>query len=55
MNNVDFARYADDDNTPYVIENSIKMVINSLKEASEELCYWFADNQMKANPDKCNI
>ena len=33
MNNVDFARYADDDNTPYVIENGIKMVINSLKEA----------------------
>ena len=54
MNNVDFARYADD-NTPYVIENGIKMVINSLKEASDELCYWFADNQMKANPDKCNL
>ena len=32
MINVDFASYTDD-NTPYVIENSVKDVINSLKEA----------------------
>ena len=51
MNNVDFASYADD-NTPYVKENGVKEVINFLKEASGELLYWFADNQMKANPDK---
>ena len=54
MNKVDFARY-DDNNTPYVMGNGIKEVINSLKEASDELFYWFADNQMKANPDKCHL
>ena len=54
MNKVDFASYADD-NTPYVIGNGVKEVINSLKEASDELLYWFADNQMKAIPDKCHL
>ena len=54
MNKVDFASYADD-NTPYVMGNSVKEVINSLKEASDELFYWFRDNQMKANPDKCHL
>ena len=54
MNKVDFASYADD-NTPYVIGNGVKEAINSLKEASDELFYWFANNQMKANPDKCHL
>ena len=54
MNKVDFASYADD-NTPYVIGNGAKEAINSLKEASDELFYWFANNQMKANPDKCHL
>ena len=38
MNKVDFASYADD-NTSYVIGNGVKEVINSLKEALEELFY----------------
>ena len=54
MNKVDFASYADD-NTPYFIGNVAKETINSLKEASDELFYWFANNQMKANPDKCHL
>ena len=29
-----------------------KEAINSLKEASVKLFYWFANNQMKVNPDK---
>ena len=53
LNKVDFASY-DDDNTPYVIGNGVKEVINSLKEASDKLFYWLADNQMKADPDKCH-
>ena len=53
-NKVDFAGYADD-YTPYVIGNGVKEVINSLKEASEELFCWFAHNQMKPNPDKCHL
>ena len=50
MNKVDFSSYADDI-TSYVIGNGIKDAINSLKEASDELFYWFANNQMKVNPD----
>ena len=42
------------DNTPYVTYNGVKEVNNFLKEASDELFYWFEDNQMKANPDKCH-
>ena len=54
INKVYFASYADD-NTSNVIGNGVKEVINSLKEASNELFYWFADNQMKPNPDKCHL
>ena len=54
MNKVDFASYAHD-NTPYVIGNGVKKAINSLEETSYELFYWFANNQMKANPDKCHL
>ena len=54
MNKVDFESYADD-NTPYVIGNGVKEAINSLKEVSDELFYWFANNQMKANLDKCHL
>ena len=54
MNKVDFASYADD-NTPYLIGNGAKEAINSLKETSDELFYWFANNQMKVNPDKCHL
>ena len=39
----------------HVIGNDVKVVINSLKEASDELFYWFADNQMKANSDKRHL
>ena len=54
MNKVDFTSHADDSIT-YVIGNGVKEGISSLKEASDELFYWFADNQMKANPDKCYL
>ena len=54
MNKVDFASYGDD-NTPYVIGNGVKEAMNSLKEASDSLFYWSANNQMKANPDKCHL
>ena len=54
MNKVDFAYYADD-NTPYVMGNGVKEVINFFKKISNEFFYWFANNQMKANPDKCHL
>ena len=43
MNKVDFSSYADD-NTPYIIGKFVEEVINSLKEASYELFYWFVNN-----------
>ena len=54
MNKVDFATYVDD-NTPYIIGNGAKEPFNSLKEASDELFYWFPNNQMEANPGKCHL
>ena len=39
----------------HVIENGIKEVINSLKEASDKLFDWFADSQIKPNPDRCHL
>ena len=54
MNKKDFASYADD-NTSYVTGNDVNEVIDSLKESSDELFYWLADNQMKASPDKCHL
>ena len=54
MNKLDFASYADD-NASYVMGNCVKQVINSLKEARDELFYWFAGNQIKANLDKCHL
>ena len=53
VNKVDLASYADD-NTP-CYNKGVQEAINSLKEASGELFYWFANNQMKANPAKCHI
>ena len=53
-NKVEFACYPNY-NTPYVIGNGVREVINSLKQPSNELFYWFANNQMKANPDKCHL
>ena len=54
LNNVNFAYFADN-NIPYVIGDGVMQVIESLKEASDELFCWFANNQMKANPDKCQL
>ena len=54
MNNVTFTSYADD-NTPYVVRDGVIQVIESLKEASDELFCWFANNQLKANRDRCDL
>ena len=54
MNETDFTSYADD-NTPYVTGDSIEDVINSLENVSVTLFKWFADNQIKANKDKCHL
>ena len=53
MNNVNFESY--NDNTTHIIGKGVIQVIESSKEASEELFRWFGNNQMKANPDKCHL
>ena len=35
------------------VSNDLDEVIFKLQNASKTLLQWFADNQMKANPDKC--
>ena len=54
MSDTDFASYADD-NTPYVSADTIDEVIKRLETVSVKLFKWFADNQMKANQDKCHL
>ena len=54
LSNIDFASYADD-NTPYIIKDDIKEAIESLEHATVEFFQWFSNNQMKTNPDKCNL
>ena len=54
MNDVDFAISADD-NTPFFVGNDLDEVIFKLQSASKTLFQWFADNQMKANLDKCHF
>ena len=49
LSNTDFTSYAEDA-TPYVIEDGVKKVIDSLKNDLAYLFYWFACNQMKVNP-----
>ena len=44
-----------DDNTPSVIRNGVKEMIKSLTDTSDDLIYWFANNQIKANPDTCHL
>ena len=54
MNNVNFPSYVDD-NAPSVIGDGVIEVIATLKEASDKLFCWFANNQMKANPYKRHL
>ena len=54
MSDTDFASYADDNATD-VSADTIDEVIKTLETASVKLFKWFADNQRKANQDKCNL
>ena len=49
-----FTDYADD-NTPFVVRDSIKDVIKALEETGEILVIWFSKNEMKLNTDKCHL
>ena len=54
MSDTEFASYADDD-TPFVSAGTIVEVIKRRETTSVNCFKWFADNQMKANKDKCNL
>ena len=49
-----FTNYADD-TTPYVVANNTEEVIENLTNVTQKLFTWFANNQMKANHDKCHL
>ena len=51
---INIASYADD-NTPYASSSNLDAVINKLKESTKNLFQWFTNNNMKANPDKCQL
>ena len=54
MNDVDFASYTAD-NTHFFVGSDLYEVIFKLQSASKTLFQWFADNQMKINPDKSHF
>ena len=54
MRNVDIASYADD-NAPYIAEENIDQIISALENSAVSLFKWFSDNQLKANPHKCDF
>ena len=49
-----FTNYADD-KTLYVVANNTEEVIENLTNVTQKLFTWFANNQMKANHDKCHL
>ena len=50
IEDTDIAIYADN-NTPYIIDDTVEGVIKSLEEVSKKLFKWFDDNLMKSNAD----
>ena len=49
-----FTNYADD-TTPYVTGNNAEEVVSELKAVTQKLFIWFAQNEMKANVNKCHL
>ena len=54
MDDINIANYADD-TTPFVSSDTPLNVVTSLKNAAEKIFEWFANNQMKADHDKCHL
>ena len=44
-----------DDTTLYVIGNNTEEVVSELKAITQKLFTWFAQNEMKANLNQCNL
>ena len=41
--------------TPYVTSNNVEEVLSELKAVTQKLFTWFAQNEMKANLNKCHL
>ena len=44
-----------DDNTPYICDKSIDLVLSKLEKDSKNLNHWFKTNYLKSNEDKCQL
>ena len=51
---VNFAAYADD-NTPYVCDKNLEVLLSKLQIYALKLHEWFSNNYMKINSDKCHL
>ena len=49
-----FSSYADD-NTPYLIKNTVTEVLQELETVSKKLFIWLSENEMMANVGKCYL
>ena len=49
-----FSNYAYD-TTPYAIGGNTKEVLTRLTDITQKIFAWFANNQIKANHDKCDL
>ena len=44
-----------DDTTPYFVGSITTEVLENLSDLTKKLFSWFANNQIKANNDKCHL
>ena len=51
---IDISSYADD-STRFIMENNIDNVIASSEQVPNIAFYWFKNNPLKNNVDKCHI
>ena len=54
LTDIDIASYADD-STPFLVENNIDNVIESLEQVSDAFFIWFKNNRLKSNIDKRHV
>ena len=54
IKDIDIASYADD-NMPFIVENNIDSVIESLEQVSDALFNWFKNNRLKNSVVECHI
>ena len=53
VKDIDIANYTDD-STSFMFEENIENIIVSLEETFNALVFWFQNNRLKINADKCH-